>query len=177
MFLIRGKLAMRRSIAILRPTPLVGRRSSLAPDPDPAGSAVIGAPAIIILRKSPRINHLKISNRHKTDSSAACHPTSRKARISARRFPRGTSHELRSTALIGPPVIRIRPKPFVFNTNVESNRLKTAPFAIKLLRLEPQGPERNSFSGPAWPEGPDTQPCTASRDAAANSASRGAPAS
>jgi len=91
-------------------------------------SLLIGHPVIRIRRKPPRINHLKISNRHKP-SILWTATARRRLSISAPHTHTAGQHasEPPTKLLIGPPVIRICPKSFRIRLNFSSNRHKTHP--------------------------------------------------
>ena len=106
--------------------------STPKPRPRPAvHKTLIGTPAIRNPNNLPRINHLNFSNRHKTRSFVAL--------ASSRLFFPVTRHSPPPAMpfLIGPPVIRIRPKRLRINDLTFSNRLKTAPLAASRTRPLP----------------------------------------
>jgi len=79
---------------------------------------LIATPAIKNATNLPRINYIHSSNRHKGAGfagSTSGAPAPSKLRFLTSNFP----------FLIGPPVIRIRPKPFRISANYGSNRHKT----------------------------------------------------
>jgi len=90
-----------------RPIPVASHRST---------AALIGASAIRNRRNLCGINYIEFSNRHRMHELA---PVVHGAPVTGHRSP--------VTALIGSPVIRIRPNSFIFRWNLNSNRHKTTP--------------------------------------------------
>ena len=96
---------------------------------------LIGSAVIRIGRRPHGINDLNFSNRHKKPhfGSVFTCPEAYAERVSVHLWMRTA---LRPTArapmifLIGPPVIRIRPKPFRISLNSDSNRRKRRPLRI-----------------------------------------------
>jgi len=121
------RMSNRDRIASSRPT---GDPKRPSHSPRTTRHFLIATLAIRISFKSSRIRHNSDPNRHKTHTPrSAFHP-----RRSS--HPPLTTH--RCLLLIGPPVIRIRPKPFVFITDSKSNRHKTViQRGIAVLRPTP----------------------------------------
>jgi len=91
----------------------------------PISRPLIATPAIRIFPKSPGINHLKISNRHKTPL-----PGTLLHQAPSVLFSLFTFLVSPSAPLIGPPVIRIWPKPFRISAQFDSNRRERRPLSI-----------------------------------------------
>ena len=94
---------------------------------EPPPKLLIGSPVIRIFRNPPRINRLRISNRHKTLSFAKP-ASSRLAPLPPEPFLSNLEHPTSNLHfLIGPPVIRIRSKPFRISADFDSNRREIRP--------------------------------------------------
>jgi hypothetical protein len=119
-------------------TPAHDSRSSRRRSPLETGEILIGSSAIRTCRNYPGINHLHFSNRRKTRFSHIgqfCRRHSRLGLFAGRATAAGhrsqaTNH--RSRLLISSPVIRIRPKPFLFSAEINSNRHE-----IRAVRFAP----------------------------------------
>ena len=124
---IWGAVARHRLSVTAARTHTAGQRTLEQPP-----KRLIGPPVIRIRRKPFRICDLTFSSRHKSRRSQRprCQP---RDHLISRGRPLVIVPMI---FLIGPPVIRIRPKPFRIIGNSEPNRHKTTPMPIRLGNMK-----------------------------------------